>query len=74
MSKSTALASIEKELAGFQPEEQERLGQQFANYLRRVKALREALGAGEADIARGKIRTLANLDEAIAVLRRQYAG
>lgn len=68
------MASIKREMAGFQPDEQEELGRQIASYLRRVRNLREALKAGEEELERSEGRSLADLDETIARLRRRHAG
>jgi len=74
MSKTQYMTTIENELAGFQPEEREQLSRQIADYLHRVRTLRQALASGEADIAQGRTGTLADLDQVITALRRQYAG
>ncbi len=62
------------ELETFSPEEQTRLGNDFVAYLRRLRDLRLELAKGERDIAEGKVGNLADLDSAIAALRRQHAG
>ncbi len=72
MSKITL--AIAKELQAFSPDEQERLGDTFLDYLRRLRTIRVELAKGEADLAEGRTRTLADLDAAIAALRREYAG
>lgn len=74
MSRTYFATSIEDELAAFQPEEREQLSRQIADYLHRVRNLRQALASGEADIAEGRTGTLSDLDQAINALRRQYAG
>jgi len=74
MNKTRAVSLVADELATFRADEQEKLGRQFASYLRKVRTLRQAFGAGEADIEQGKVRTLDNLDAAIEELRRQHVG
>ena len=74
MSTTKDHTTLEDALAGFQPDEQAQLRQDFVSYLQRIRTLRDELNKGEADIHRGAVGSLADLDEAIAILRRQYAG
>jgi predicted transcriptional regulator len=72
--KTAAISCIEEALQAFPPEEQEQLGQDFVSYLKRLKALEEALAVGMRDYAEGRFVTLEELEQSLDELRRQYAG
>ena len=65
---------IEEELAGFSPDDQERLSGDFVAYLRRLQTIRAELNKGENDVKEGRVSGLADLDSAIEALRSEYAG